>query len=507
MHIELGWTYKFKFINDFSSLDNIYTVVKIYSYDELLAEGITLVDLYTSVGKDEEDLEADLLTKEFNYKTQEIYKLRHPEQYEYVIYVPESILSEVPNFNIKKYSNVVIAMNLGVYPGDEQFTAVRDIMTEHLSSQLGYTDSADLITISHVWLTDEEYQEEQAKRDANKKCVTNYFSECQRLIESNTHLNGIINNYEKLFKNWVDAKGTKIEDNSITQYIKVNDDEQRFILAKSMVNNGDMVEVLSTRSVYKVIDNENLNSELGYYLYDISDPTYIVVTTEQDKLELTTANVQINDRVKVNDTKSLYRVANLDKLGTDEGFVLELVEKTLTNDPKFISVANNEQRFALTKKRVDEQDYVYVVSTGCLYTVISTVYLSQETSYKLIGKIATDSRLIRVKTESDRFKLTIDKVSENDCVLVDESKTLYTIIDPYNLDKEESYFIEFVEKVTDEYPSFVTVDTDEQRFLLSRRTVSVNDRVLVARTNTIYKVVDESKLMLEDGYILEYKIN
>ena len=507
MHVELGWTYKFKFITDFNSLNDIYTVVKIYSYEEFLADGLTLVDLYTSVGKSESDLENDLLTEEFNYKSQEIYKLRNPEQYETVIYVPESIVSEVPSFNIKKYSNVAVAMNLGVYPGDEELTAVREIMSEHMVSQLGYADTPDLITISHVWLTDDEYKEEQAKREANKKCVINYFSECQRLIESNTHLNGIINNYEKLFKLWIASKGTKIEDNSFTQYIKVNTDELRFKLDKSTVNNGDMVEVLSTRSVYTVVDNENLDTEIGYYLYDISDPTYIVVTTEQDKLKLTTADVQVNDRVKVSDTKSLYRVDNLDKLGTEQGFVLELIEKTLTNDPKFISVANNEQRFALTKKRVDEGDYVYVVSTGCIYTVISTVYLDNENSYELIGKVAVDSRLIRVKTESDRYALTIDKVSENDCVLVDESKTLYTIIDPYNLDKEESYFIEFVEKVTDEYPSFVTVDTDEQRFLLSRRTVNVNDRVLVTRTGIIYKVIDESKLMLEDGYILEYKIN
>lgn len=507
MHVELGWTYKFTFITDFSSLNDIYTVVKIYSYDEFLADGLTLVNLYTSVGKSESDLESDLLTEEFNYRSQEIYKLRNPEKYDTVIYVPEGILSEMPSFNIKKYSNVAVAMNLGIYPGDEELTAVREIMSEHMSSQLGYTETPDLITIGHVWLTAEEYAEEQAKREANKKCVINYFSECQRLTESNTHLNGIINNYEKLFKSWIETNGTLIDDNSITQYIKVNTDELRFKLAKSNVNNGDMVEVLSTRSVYKVVDNTNLDSELGYYLYDISDPTYIVVTTEQDRLNLTTADVQVNDRIKVSDTKSLYRVDNLDKLGTEEGFVLELIEKTLTNDPKFVSVANNEQRFALTKKRVDEGDYVYVVSTGCIYTVISTVYLANENSYQLIGKIAVDSRLIRVKTESDRFSLTIDKVGEGDCVLVEQTNTLYTVIDPYKLDNEDSYVIEFVEKVEDIYPNFITVDTDEQRLLLSRRTVNKDDRVLVTRTGIIYKVVDESKLSTEDGYVLEYKIN
>ena len=507
MHVELGWTYKFKFITGFESLNNIYTVVKIYSYDEFLAEGLTLIDLYTSVGKDADDLENDLLTEEYNYTTQEIYKLRHPEYYDSVIYVPEGIISEIPNFNIKKYSNVAVAMNLGVYPGDETFSAIREIMSEHMESQLGYADTADLITIGHVWLTDQEYSNLQAEREVNKKNVINYFSECKNLRESNTKLNSIIDNYEKLFKSWIDSKGTKIDDNSQTQYIRVDTDELRFKLAKSTTNNGDMVEVLSTRSVYKVVDNENLKSELGYYLYDISDPTYIVVTTEQDKLNLTTADVQVNDRVKVNDSKSLYKVVDLSKLGTEEGFLLELVEKTLTNDPKFISVANNEQRFALTKKRVDEQDYVFVLSTGYLYTVISTVDLSLESSYEVIGKVATDSRLMRVKTEKEKFLLTIDQISTNDCVLVEESNTLYTVIDPANLDNEDGYIIEFVEKVVDIYPRFVTVETDEQKFLLSRRHVSVNDRVLVTRTNTIYKIIDESKLMTQDGYVLEYKIN
>ena len=507
MHVELGWTYKFSFIQDFGVLDGIYTVVKVYSYEEFLSDGLSLVDLYSLVAKSEAELEQDLQTEEFNYRNQEIYKLRNPENYTTVIYVPESIIASVPNFNIKKYSNVVVAMNLGLYPGEEDLAAVRSIMSEHMVSQLGYGDTPDLITIGHEWLTEEEYNERHAIREQNKQDIINYFSECQKLTEANTHLSGIIDNYEKLFKDWIAKKSTVVTDDSVIKYIKVNNDEQRFVLHKSKVNVGDMVEVLSTRSMYKVVDIDNLNSELGYYLYDISDPTYITVVTENDKLALTSAQVQVNDRVKVSDTKTLYKVVNLNNLGSEEGFEIELVEKTLTNDPKFIRVANDTQRFALTKKKVDELDYVFVVNTGCLYTVVSTYYLNTYEGYELVGKIAADSRLIRVDKDEDKFKLTIDQISLNDCVLALDSKTLYTVIDPNLLNHEDGYKIEFVEKVTEEYPSFIEVDTDEQRFLLTRRKVSNNDKVFVKETTKLYVVSDETNLNNDNGYTLMYQLS
>lgn len=513
MHVELGWTYKFSFISDFSILDGIYTVVKVYSYEEFLNDGLSLAStLYSVIYKDPKDAEAaleeDLLTKEFNYREQEIYKLRDPEYYDTVIYVPESIILKVPNFNIKKYSNVVVAINLGLYPGDEDLSSVREIMSEHLSSQLGYMDTPDLITIGHKWLSEEDYNAEQANREANKKNVINYFSECTRLSNINSQLSSTIENYNKLFKDWINSdKSSIIQDKSLTQYIRVDNDTQRFVLNKDKVKLNDMVEVLSTRSVYTIIDTDNLNNESGYRLYDISDPTYISLLTEKDRLELTTADVQVGDRVKVDDTKTLYRVVDTTKLGTDDGFVIELVEKTLSKDPKFITVANDTQRFALTKKQVDELDYVYVVSSGCIYTVISTYYLSVAEGYELLGKLAYDSRLIRVAKDSDRFKLTIDKISLNDCVLVDESKTLYTVVDPNILNHEDGWKIEFVEKVTEEYPSFIEVDTDEQRYLLTRRKVSNNDKVFVKETTRLYVVSDETNLNNDSGYTLMYQLS
>ena len=389
MNLELGWTYSFKFTSDFSALEGIYTVVKIYAYDEFVSDGNNLYELlYTRVSKPEVDFEEDVKS----YRNEKIYKLVNPDDLDDILYIPEGIIAEVPNFNIKKYAQLIIALNVGVYPNEDELEYAKSTMQEQLQGLLGFVNPPDVISIGQVWLTDDEYNDIVAEREKNKtkntcsldngKYITNYFIENQKLLKQIGELTQMNSNYEKMFVDLMDKQAT-VNANTNTNYIQVDTDKLRYQLTIDQVRVNDLVEVKETRSVYKVIDTRYLSEERGYSLYDVSDPTFIQVITEEEKLQLTRAQVQNNDRVMVSDTKTVYRVIDDTRLGTEKAFSMEIVEKSNAATPKLIAVENDDARFALTRKQLDEGDYV-LVNSKYLYRVISAYHLEDEQGYQLV---------------------------------------------------------------------------------------------------------------------------
>lgn len=206
MNIELGWTYKFKFNNDFTLLDDIYTVLRIYTYSELLEDKIDLnTELYAKVGKTKMQFEADVST----LRNDKILKVQHPEHQDTILYIPTSILSEAPLFTVKKYGRLMVVLNVGVYPNKEDLDYVKNLLHEELQVMLGFANPPDILVTRHQWLTDQEYQELKDEREQNKK-VVNYFSENIKLQKINSELTAKINAYEKLFKEWIKTKGTEV---------------------------------------------------------------------------------------------------------------------------------------------------------------------------------------------------------------------------------------------------------------------------------------------------------
>lgn len=390
MHVELGWTYSFKFTNDFKTLNNVYTVVKIYSYDEFISDNLDLYTLlYSRVAKSYAELEVDVQ----EYRTQQIFKLRNPDNYEDILYVPEGIIAEVPNFNVKKYAKLVISLNVGVYPNEEELTYAVNSMQEYLQVILGFANNPLITAIRYVWLTDDEYNETIGDREKNKE-VVNYYSKCIELEKEITRQKGTIERFNTLFDAITSGKDVIINVDTKSDYIQVDTEAIRLSLTEDQISVGDFVEVKETRRVYKVVSTNTtpdpntglLDKNTWFSIYDISDPTLIQVTTEANKYDLTTSQVQENDRVLVDDTKTLYRVIDTTNLHNSSGYAIELTEPSKTDTPRLFTVETDKDRFLLTKKTVSVNDYVLVNSTKCLYQVISTTYLDLEYGYTLVLK-------------------------------------------------------------------------------------------------------------------------
>ena len=63
MNVEVGETYKFSFDTDYNTLNGIYKVLSLVSYDQILLDDVDLIEsLYGLVGKSDTDLATDLPT-------------------------------------------------------------------------------------------------------------------------------------------------------------------------------------------------------------------------------------------------------------------------------------------------------------------------------------------------------------------------------------------------------------------------------------------------------------
>lgn len=192
--IETSWTYKFQFISGFDTLNDIYTVAAIMSFEEMLALQVDLVKtLYSKVGKTNIDYDQDVPV----YKGKKVYKLilvgkkanpKDPEIY----YIPEVLIDKIPDYNVKQYPDLVVAIRLGPIDNAETIGAVKTVLNEQISKMFGITTTPDIISVNKVWMTTDEYAAVEATRNAAIKKTVNWYSETVRLQKVIDRLKGII---------------------------------------------------------------------------------------------------------------------------------------------------------------------------------------------------------------------------------------------------------------------------------------------------------------------------
>lgn len=193
----VGSTYKFKFKDAFSSLNGIYAVLKIMTYDECVADQIDLLAVYTSVGKTEIDYDNDLVT----LRTDKILKLQSISTSS-IYYIPMFLGDGEPNVNVRKYLHMALGVDLGVFDNADQVMYIKSTLQEFLDGGLGITSEPIIteITSKQVWLTEDEYSVLEAARTTRKNSVINVYTENIKLRKLLDTANTKIANYETTIK-------------------------------------------------------------------------------------------------------------------------------------------------------------------------------------------------------------------------------------------------------------------------------------------------------------------
>jgi len=194
----VGAVYKFKFAEDYQYWNGVYKVVQILSYDEYLDNGRTLIDdFYTACGLDEARLVADLPS----IRASSVLKLTAPDDTsdQKECYAPLCFVNEAPDSNVKKYYKMGMICTIGVTEGPDDLEFAKQSFVEVIEASLGVTPDPVFVTLNNgEWMTQDEYNQILAERDASKKKVINYFSQCKKLEQEVASLKTKLAAYEKV---------------------------------------------------------------------------------------------------------------------------------------------------------------------------------------------------------------------------------------------------------------------------------------------------------------------
>lgn len=192
--IKTGWTYRFQFLPDFQSYDGTYTIAKIFSWDELIQDKISLFDLsFEPLNISKETYENKVL----EYRTLDTYKLTSIDG-EKELFVNEGMLANVPLYPVKRYGKLVLFLPLGIYDEEEGLDYIINQVKEEIHGALGITHDPAITAVEYQYLTESEYKQIAADRHNNITSVMNYFSENVKLREQVSRLQAQINGLEQL---------------------------------------------------------------------------------------------------------------------------------------------------------------------------------------------------------------------------------------------------------------------------------------------------------------------
>lgn len=208
--IETSWTYKFQFITGFETLNDIYTVAAIMSFEEMLALNINLVQtLYTKVGKTQLDYEQDVQV----YKGKKVYKLVlvgkkvNPKD-PVIYYIPEVLIDKIPDYNVKQYPDLVVALRLGAIDNAETIGYIKTVLQQQISKMFGITVTPDVISVDKIWMTTDDYAALEATRNTAMKEVVNWYSETVRLQGEIDKLKALIAAQQETIMAFVEGTAT-----------------------------------------------------------------------------------------------------------------------------------------------------------------------------------------------------------------------------------------------------------------------------------------------------------
>lgn len=194
--ITVGWTYKFSFKPAFAALDGVYTISKIYSWNEVLNEQLSLFDLlYSPLNIPAEKYNEDTKI----YRNEPVYKLTSPIDGS-VQYIPESVFGNKPIYTVNEYFNLALMMPLGTYADEAGLSYLSDTIGDQIRSTLGITGRAIIATVGKTYLTEDEYNQIDATRKAIATGSQNHYAALLAAQKEIDRLRAQVAGYQRLIE-------------------------------------------------------------------------------------------------------------------------------------------------------------------------------------------------------------------------------------------------------------------------------------------------------------------
>lgn len=189
-----GVTYKLTFITGFEELDGLYTVMQLLSNEEMVINGYSVEDTYTELGKTEDEFIVDKPTY-FNNVYLKIKSIETDKEY----FISELMIANIPDFSAKKYYNLGLLVDLGVFGHQDDISGLSLTVKTLLETNYGIVSNPIIMTHGKdVWLTDEEYNTIKENRELAKGVIENANSIINKQLTELTELRQKVIDLENL---------------------------------------------------------------------------------------------------------------------------------------------------------------------------------------------------------------------------------------------------------------------------------------------------------------------
>lgn len=192
---QLGSVCKFTFVTEFASLNGVYRVIGLTSYEASIAAGVDYVaGLYTPAGLTSEQYTTDAST----YAGQEIVVVQPPNTSSITYYLPLSIIALIPDPTVSRYDDVYLSLHVGMFKDPNTYTWVKSQVEDILSSVTGQKIQGQWLANSTKaqYLTEAEYDALDAERQANIKAIKPLTVVIQEQLTQITQLQALVSALE-----------------------------------------------------------------------------------------------------------------------------------------------------------------------------------------------------------------------------------------------------------------------------------------------------------------------
>lgn len=178
-----GVVAKYVFSDPFDSLNGVYKLMRIMSFDDTLALGVDLVSLYESVGSTEEQYNIDYPTI-YPHNVVSLMDVTLLTDIEATpLIIPEYFINGVPDTNVNEYSDLAFSVHLGIFKDTDKVAWLKNEMQQFVAALTGSTSDAIDYEIDTKWLTDIEYAAIEDARVSSVTSVTTSYAKYNKLLK------------------------------------------------------------------------------------------------------------------------------------------------------------------------------------------------------------------------------------------------------------------------------------------------------------------------------------
>lgn len=162
---------KFTFINKLASLDGIYQITSMESFQTAINRGVDFKSLlYSPAGLGDTDWQTDYA----NYTNDDVYWLQPTDNTKSQIPVPRSALAKLPDINVGSYIPLMLRVDVGLYKSPDELQYLADQISDIVSATTGETSSVIWTSRQSgtVYMTDDDYKALDTARKAKAQQLT-----------------------------------------------------------------------------------------------------------------------------------------------------------------------------------------------------------------------------------------------------------------------------------------------------------------------------------------------